>query len=702
MGTTLCAEATMSDEISLIAQRLRERLLTSSPKDLDLRTADLLAHQSDDGSWPDVDYDDQSRTHWKPSRHLSHLEVLARAYRLQSSAHYGDDSVGNAFRSGLQYWVDHHPTSDNWWFNVISTPRQLGNALLLMIDTLPADLIAATAALIHESGFTRTSANLVDEASNLLSLACATHDAELLRQAIHHIENEIRVTLDEGIQADDSFHQHGPQNMVISYGSVFTHIQASFAELFAGTAFAFSKDKTRILSRFILDGQQWFIRGRQIDYHAMGRGAFRGHEGAHVWNAGGFERISQQMTAADPERADEYRLFAARVSGQDPAGSSGPLGNKYFWRSDAMVQRATHWYASVRFHSTRVYATETRTNDENLQGYHLADGTYFVLVRGDEYHEVQPVWNYRRLPGLTYLDTSTPIPYGKQTPKAGNTAFVGGASDGTYGVSVMDYDKAGVQAKKAYFFTPEELVCLGASIGSNEAERVLTTLNQCRLRTKITLLQEDKLVEFDEEIHEGTPIQAIHHDGIAYVLLDRQRVEISAQRQTGSWREVEAKASAEAVAQDIFTCWIDHGEKPAGASYAYKIVPGIDVDQLANVVADQTLHVLSNTPDLQAVHFAAHNTTQAIFHGPGSLDLPNGETISADQACALLYRTVGDLVLLTVADPAQEHRQLILHLNRQYIGRGASIAAAGTRIEIDLSKGEYAGQSVVIPLTKRD
>lgn len=710
MAFPLHAEPAMSDEIDLISQRLRARLLAATSSDIDAQAADLLAQQNNDGSWPDVEYDDKSPTHWKPSRHLSHLETLARAYRLQDGTHYDNEQTNAAFRIGLQYWVDRHPTSDNWWFNVIATPRQLSNALLLMVDTLPPDLIAATAELIHESGFTRTSANLVDEASNLLSLACATNDADLLRQAIDHISNEIRVTTQEGIQADDSFHQHGPQNMTISYGSVFTHIQVGFAELFAGTAFAFPAEKIAILSRLVLDGQQWFVRGRQIDYHAMGRGAFRGNEGSHVWNAAGFARTAGQMMSVDPERAEEYRLFAARATGQEPAGSSGPLGNKYFWRSDAMVQRAVAWYASVRFHSTRVYATETRTNRENLKGYHLADGTYFILQRGDEYHQVQPVWNYRRLPGLTFLDTAAPLPYGAQTPKAGNTSFVGGASDGLYGASVMDYDKAGVRAKKAYFFTPKELLCLGAGISSHESERVLTTLNQCRLRTEVSVLAGGQLAELDRETLEGNKIQAIHHDGIAYVLLDSQRMGISAQKQQGSWREIEAKASAKTVEQDIFSCWIDHGKKAEDASYAYRIVPAIDREQFANLFADrsvriftnQSVQTLVNTRALQAVYFDAPRVTQAIFHQPGAIDLPDGNFISADKACALIYRPMGDELLLTVADPTQEHRQLVVHLGGQYIGREATNTTSGTRVEIDLPQGEYAGQSVSIALVKRN
>ena len=62
---------------------------------------------------------------------------------------------------------------------------------------------------------------------------------------------------------------------------------------------------------------------------------------------------------------------------------------------------------------------------------------------------------------------------------------------------------------------------------------------------------------------------------------------------------------------------------------------------------------------------------------------------------------MGDELLLTVADPTQEHRQLVVHLGGQYIGREATNTSSGTRVEIDLPQGEYAGQSVSIALAKR-
>jgi chondroitin AC lyase len=695
------AEPQMSNETALIAERLRTRLTTSVSSNIVDQARELLDLQNENGSWADVDYDDESRTHWKPSHHLSHLERLSRAYASPSSELAGDTALRDGIRSGLQYWVDRHPVSDNWWFNVIGGPRQLSDILLLTVDTLSPPLIAGVGKLIHESGFTRTGANLVDEASNLLVLACATGDSTLLHECVRYISGEVRITEEEGIQTDDSFYQHGPQNMVISYGRGFAGDQAHYAELFAGTPFAFSDEKIRILSRFILDGQQWYIRGRQIDYHAMGRGAFRGGPGSHSWNASGFAGLSRRMAKADPSREAEYLAFAERVTGEEPAGSSGPTGNKHFWRSDTMVHREPGWYASVRFHSTRTYATETRTNLENLKGYHLSDGVYFILQRGDEYHEIQPVWNYRKLPGLTFIDTDAPIPYGSETPRGGNTSFVGGASDGLGGISVMDYDKAGVKAKKAYFFSPGGLVCLGAGIQSGEDESVLTTLNQCRLNGPITVFQGGKASALADSSLTGNDIKAIHHDGMAYLILEGSSVTIEAGQRPGSWQEVEAKASPNPVPQDVFTATIDHGPKPTDATYAYRIIPETAADELAGIASDKSVQLLANTPNTQAVHFAENAVTHVVFHTAGTIALPDGSTFTSDTPCAIIFRPADNNLLLTVADPGQTHPQLILTLDGRFAGRGTSIIGTKTQIVVDLPKALSAGQSVTLLLQRK-
>ncbi|MDA0711433.1 MAG: hypothetical protein O3B73_14635, partial [bacterium] len=361
---TLFAETPMTADLTLITDRLcLEALNATRPIDIDRVRADI-DRQKEDGSWADIDYDGTSLTHWAPSGHLRRLLFFVRAYRTPGSALYDSVEVKDAILLGLAFWVKRDPQSDNWWSNVIGSPRSLGEVLLLMGADVPKDLVAGADPLIRRSGFTRTGANLVWEASNLLTWACVTSDDALLREVVARIGDEIKITTDEGIQHDDSFYQHGPQNYALGYGRSFAFDITRIAVILGGTDFAFPEEKIRILSRFILDGQQWFVFGRQIDYHAMGREAFRGRPGRHNWNAVGLSVICENMASSDTSRAGQYDAFAARATGVDPAGSSGPLGTKHFWRSDTMVYRSRAWYASVRFHSTRTYAVETRGNRE--------------------------------------------------------------------------------------------------------------------------------------------------------------------------------------------------------------------------------------------------------------------------------------------------------------------------------------------------
>ena len=307
------------------------------------------------------------------------------------------------------------------------------------------------------------------------------------------------------------------------------------------------------------------------------------------------------------------------------------------------------------------------------------------------------------MPGLTFLDTDAPLPYGRNAPRAGNTSFVGGASDGLSGVSVMDYDKGGVRAKKAYFFANDGFVCLGAGITSSENENVFTTLNQCLLKSDVVALSEGSLTVLEEDRLEAQNVRAVHHDGVAYVLLDDASVVVRAIQQNGSWQEIEAKASADPVPRDMFTCWIDHGATPTDATYAYRVIPGAKRDDLSALADDGTVSILANTSELQAVHWEKEGMIQAIFHAPGELSLPGQGTLRVDTPCAVMLGTKGDTALLTVAEPTQENAQLILTLDGRYTGRGASYVSDDntTYVVVDLPKGPYAGESVQSLLARK-
>ncbi len=74
-------------DLQLVRKRLLDGLL-KSPNSRRARSA--AKSQRADGSWPDVDYEDRTRSGWKTYRHLSHLLDMACAYKSSTSPNAGD------------------------------------------------------------------------------------------------------------------------------------------------------------------------------------------------------------------------------------------------------------------------------------------------------------------------------------------------------------------------------------------------------------------------------------------------------------------------------------------------------------------------------------------------------------------------------------------------------------------------------------
>lgn len=692
------SESHIDQDIDVIARRLHEELTAETIPADDIET--ILALLAPDGSLPDVDYNDRARSYWSPGIHPVRIARMAAAYRQSLFAPDEGDRLKTAILSTLTFWVNLDPQSDNWWHNCIHTPKYIGQSLLLMGDTVPPAVWDKAVDIVRRggSGFTRTGANLTWEAGNLLVLACAIHDGDLLRQAIDALTREIRITTEEGIQPDFSFHQHGPQLYMSNYGELFSTDNSRYAVLFAGTAFALGDDKIHAISGLIREGQQWFIWGRQFDYHALGRQLDR-HSATN--RGGALAPICRRMAMVDPDHAAEYADFAARVTGEQAPGSSGPRGNRHYWRSDVMIHRSGCFYASVRMHSTRTFATEGYINQENLKGYHLSDGVCFLMQRGDEYHDMQPVWDWRKLPGATCRTTADPLPYGREMAKPGNTAFVGGVSDGQAGVATMDYDRDGVRARKAWFFLPDGWVALGAGVSGVTDDPVTTSINQCRLTSDVLLLHGARVATLDATQWRGDELLGVYHDGVGYYLLESQDIVVSAAPQSGTWTSIEESTpDTGIVTQDVFSLWIEHGARPSEGAYAYRVVPALPASDFATYNATSPITVLANDAKVQALVYPEEALVQAVFYAACCLTVDEGLAIEVDVPCALMLRQAQDAVTLLVADPAQSQSYIQVRLSGHYTGESCTYNPAEeiTVVTVDLPTGDFAGQTVRVQL----
>ena len=186
--------------------------------DLPQEEIDRLLDLFEDGVWRDIDYSDKSRGGWHPTLHVTRILALARAYRSASSASFGNPSVGKVIHSAMKWWFDNLPVCPNWWHNDIGVPKKMTAALLLMKEELSEEEIRGGLKVLETSAFGRTGQNKVWLAGNQLMKGLLIDDEQLVAEAVRQITEEIRVTLQEGIKPDWSFHQHGMQLQFGNYG----------------------------------------------------------------------------------------------------------------------------------------------------------------------------------------------------------------------------------------------------------------------------------------------------------------------------------------------------------------------------------------------------------------------------------------------------------------------------------------------------
>jgi chondroitin AC lyase len=610
-----------------------------------------------DGSWTDINYKDQSRDFWKAGAHLDRALAMAKA-AAGPAPQPAKSALRDATLRAAHYWIIHDFRNPNWWQNQIGVPQKMVRILLLLGDSMnPADRAAALK-IVDRATLTLTGQNRVWMAGITFRKALVEDDPALARQARDIILAELRVTSQEGLQADWSFHQHGPQQQMGNYGLSFATDMAAWSQLWRGTALAIPEGKLALLRNFLVKGEAAVRANNTMDISACGRQLF---PGSPLQKSDSIRNVLTAMAHTDPAHAQAY--LAAEAMGSQPAGA-GNTANVSFFRSDFMVHRRPAFYASVKLSSNRVIGGEL-VNGENLRGRYLADGATFLYQTGREYSAIFPVWDWRRIPGVTCVTTGTTLaPAGKMP-----TDFAGGASDGVYGVEALDLHRDGVTARKAWFFLDQAVVCLGAGITGTG------------VRTSI----EQRLADNAPSSSAGPLSPGVHPcKGISWLLsgsegyLFPHPTDLSAgtQTQTGSWKNVYSAGSPAPLTQSIFSIWIDH--PAAGGSYACILLPGVTTAQLQAAAASPPVQILSNTPAIQAIADPSSGLTAAIFHTPGALTTP-ALSLTASAPCAVIIRAGR----ISVADPTQKQASLTLTIN-------------GKPHSIPLPRGQSAGSTVTM------
>jgi chondroitin AC lyase len=629
------------------------------------------------GSWVGIDYKDKGITNWLPDEHLSKLRTLIQAYVAKDSKFYASEKVFDAIVKAFRYWYDQDPKSSNWWHNEIATPQALGEIMILMRKgekQIPVELEAALIERMKRGDPEKmTGANKTDIALHYFYRALLTGNEALLVSSTAELFDPIRfVHYKEGLQYDYSYLQHGPQLQISSYGLVFITGVLKMIGYVQGTPYAISNEKLEMFSTYYRNTYLKAIRGSYIDFNVEGRGVSR----PDILNKRGEKNRLIAAAMVDPMHANDWKNAIARTdSTQGPDYKVEPF-HKQFWNADYVMHLRPGYSFNVRTVSSRTKRSESG-NKENLLGRYLSDGATNIQVRGPEYYNIMPVWEWDKIPGTTTRDYAIDQPTTKFWGEDGSTAFSGGVSDGMYGATAYDLNFDSLSAKKAWFFFDQEIVCLGAGIHSDAPQDVVTTVNQCWLNGEVKRGTTKGNVEKQSWIM---------HDGIGYVFPNETKVSLTTINQKGNWYHINNSHPKTELSGDVFKLWISHGVKPDAATYAYVVYPGIkNTEPLANF-NKSGIKIISNTQQIQAVANNKLNLLQVIFYEPGLLAL-DGYTLKVDKACALMIKDLKGKPTISIADPLQKETHALVTITNT--GSGNQL-----QYPVTLPKNEFAGGTI--------
>lgn len=681
-----------NDIFELISSRIREEIQAGiNLQRIEQSVTDGIKFYNQDGSFSDVDYDAKNRTGWPPMNHIDRLSNFTFAYTIPGNKYYKDQYIYEIIEKGLSYWYDRNPECSNWWYNQIAESQRIG-ILLLQMQTgenqLPDELATKTMERMHTDGgnpMKQTGPNKTDIALHWLYRACLTKDSGLLKQTMEQAFEPIHYTTGEGIQYDNCYFQHGRQLYIVGYGDELLKGVTKFAMYAAGTEFQLDKERLEIFDKFVRESYLKVIRGQYCHFNIMGRGMSR----INATKKENSIQYCKSMAILMPERADEYNDAIAHLSGIKPAGYNIKPGSTVYFEGDYALHIRPGYSFGVRSVSSWTLRNEYG-NGENLQTYFVSDGSTHISVKGDEYYNIFPVWNWSRIPGVTgpVMDSVPKAANDWQTQ--GTSTFTGGVSDSLYSAYTYTYEDnyAGINtsAKKSWFFFDDEVVCLGSGINSSSAFPVNTTINQSLLQSDIIVSEGSKeTILANKKYSFGDKLDWVLQGGIGYIFPEGGNINVSGMEQNGSWKEINMGGSDAVEKKNVFTLWLDHGMRPQQGTYAYIVVPDKHTAQEMNEYDVANIKILVNNESVQAVKNQKLDMWQMVFFKPGSFSY-EGITVTVDVPCAIILNKMNSRPIMHIADPG--------HLEKKINVEISGLSGKTSRIACDFTAtGVYAGKS---------
>ncbi|MBP7373509.1 MAG: hypothetical protein KA876_00310 [Prevotella sp.] len=629
------------------------------------------------GKWTDIDYTDRSRSLWQLERHLDRLIAMSLAYENSKSKNPSDLKK---ITNGIRFWYDGHYRNDNWWYQKIGIPRRILNIAYILDNDIPSNLydsISASLHIVDSDDFpARPGGDRSQVLSNHAKVLLWQRDSTGLVNIFQKIESEARIAPIEeimydaaggievrnewmhagrGVQADMSFHHRGDRvNSTMTYGQELPHEFCYWATLLKNTSFAFNAKHIQFIIDFYLDGVcRHLVKARYIEPSAFNRELSRPWEGEFKAD---YPELLYQL--CNGYRAKELRHILDIQKGLIPYDMSFAY---LFWQSDYFVFSRPQWQSAVRMHSERNANMEAAHNSEGISNHFRGDGACMLSAYGQEYHGIQPVFDFRMIPGATTPLVKKLPPMNEVLMRHSETVFAGAVCDSLYGAAAFDFksQRSDLQARKGYFFFDEGYVCLGSNINCSSSDTIVTTVEQCLKKSEVR--------------HDG---RWFFHHGNAYELLSDHKILFNVERKNGTWENCiqGADYATDKASEDVFTLALSHGVKPRNDTYAYAVIPN------CNEVREPWYTILQNSDTLQAVSSKDNSLSYIVFYKAGNITTPSG-IISVDKPCMLMHHNNQ----YYVSDPSHRLDQVAITINgHQYFVRFNTWQLAGKTVKLEL------------------
>ncbi|MFD5077161.1 polysaccharide lyase 8 family protein [Streptomyces sp. NPDC058371] len=679
--------------------------------------------------WPGQPFDPPAGI----TQSYSRLWTMAQAYVQDGTGSTGDAALLADVIRGLDHLTAtvYNPSTTrygNWWEWQIGSPRLLMDIVAALHDELTEPRRAAACAavdhfvpdaMLGDYTGTSTGANRVDLCRSVALRGILGRDPgkiALARDALSPVFPY--VTKGDGLYADGSFVQHTWIAYSGTYGQVMLDGLGRLFALLAGSGWEVTDPNRRIVldgvehayaplihDGLVMDG----VNGRAIsrgylksdDQHVMRSDHFHGQgliaaiallaagadpDARERWHGrikGWIARdtVTPVLTAPQFGVADLARLHAVADSATAPAPE--PTGHRLFAAMDRAVHRGAGFAAHLSMASERIAHYECG-NGENPRGWHTGAGM-LLWWAGDSGQYTDWYWptvDWYRLPGTTVstrrLADRAGGEWGEPKPAV---RWTGGTTDGTFAAVGQHLKGLGstLEARKSWFCVADSVICLGAGITATDGVPVETVVDNRNLG-------ENGAQRFT---HARGWAHLEGHGG--WVFPGRggtTALRTLREDRTGAWADINTTSTTERRTRRWQTLWLDHGTDPAGATYAYVLMPGASPRAVAARAADRHwLHVLANDVRSQAVHVDSLGLTAANFWEGGTAG-----PLTASAGASVLVRRSGRTATVCVSEPPRTGGPLEIVWDRPVRGvvradPSVDVLATGRRLRLRVTPG---------------